>query len=51
MSNKNNKEIYLDAEIEVTELSASDVITTSTTIGGGDEDDGGWTKPSDKSGW
>ena len=42
------KEKYLDAEIEVTELDATDVITTSTVIGDGKDDDSkGWTNPND----
>lgn len=35
---------YLDAELEVISLEATDVITTSNEMGdGSDVDDGGWT--------
>ena len=38
------KEKYLEAEIEVAELDAADVITTSAVIGNGKDDDpDGWT--------
>lgn len=49
MGDKNEK--YLEAEIEITELDATDVITTSNTIGGGDDDGGGWTKPDGDKSW
>jgi hypothetical protein len=46
MSDKNEK--YLEAEIEITELDATDVITTSAVIGDGKDDDPeGWTNPND----
>ena len=41
---KENKKKYLDAELEVNELQATDVIATSNELGDGkDVDDGGWT--------
>ena len=41
------KQVYVEAEIELIRLEATDVITTSTELGdGGDIDDGGWTSTS-----